>query len=246
LGAAIQEKHSAEEHQPTHVFEQTSQEEVVARLEEPAPNHETTPAREEERPIPPVQETLIAKQAAPPPPDPADAEARTARSPIPTDSQEPPVEQASHEENTTADIPSQPTTSVEGVPAKDPGVARAQERDQQFSEREPSTPGLVAKAAPPTRLDFGWLTQALWRKVEQLKRYPHRARLNRWQGTVVVRAVIKQDGSFADLIMEKSSGHEVLDQDALELLWKASPLALKQELGRSEVTIRIPISYKLE
>jgi protein TonB len=38
----------------------------------------------------------------------------------------------------------------------------------------------------------------------------------------------------------------VLDQDAIELLRKASPVTLKHELGRPELTIRIPINYKLE
>jgi protein TonB len=105
---------------------------------------------------------------------------------------------------------------------------------------------MVAKAYPTPRADFGWLTQALWRKIEQLKRYPHKARLNHWEGTVVVRAVIRQDGYFSELTMETSSGHDVLDQDAIELLRKASPVTLKHELGRPELTIRIPINYKLE
>jgi protein TonB len=106
--------------------------------------------------------------------------------------------------------------------------------------------GHVAKAYPAPRADFGWLTQALLRRIEQLKRYPQKARLNRWEGTVVVRAIIREDGYFADLTMEKSSGHDVLDLDAIELLRKASPMTLKHELGRPQVTIRIPIRYKLE
>ena len=107
-------------------------------------------------------------------------------------------------------------------------------------------PGAVAKAYATPRADFGWLTQALWRRIEQLKRYPHTARMNRWEGTVVVRCVIRPDGNFSELTMEKSSGHDVLDRDAIDLLRKASPLSLKHELGRPELTIRIPISYKLE
>ncbi len=63
---------------------------------------------------------------------------------------------------------------------------------------------------------------------------------------MVVRAVIREDGYFAELTMETSSGHDVLDQDAIELLRKASPVTLKHELGRPELTIRIPINYKLE
>jgi protein TonB len=86
----------------------------------------------------------------------------------------------------------------------------------------------------------------LWRRIEQLKRYPAGARLNRWEGTVVVKAIVRDDGELMDLRMEKSSGYAVLDDDAMELLRRASPLKLRQELGRSQLTIRIPITYKLE
>lgn len=108
------------------------------------------------------------------------------------------------------------------------------------------TPAIQASGAALTvRPDYGWLTRALWQRIEELKRYPPRARMNRWQGTVVVRAVINEDGSFGNLVMEKSSGHEDLDQDALRLLEQAGPLPMQQALGKAHLTIRIPISYTL-
>lgn len=102
------------------------------------------------------------------------------------------------------------------------------------------------KASLSARPDFGWVAQALWQRLGQLKRYPYAARINRWEGTVVVRAVVKQDGDVADLVLEQSSGHEALDEDALELLRRVSPLPLQFELGRPELQIRVPITYKLE
>ena len=108
------------------------------------------------------------------------------------------------------------------------------------------TPAVQTSGAALTaRPDYGWLTQTLWQRIEELKRYPTRARMNRWQGTVVVRAVINEDGSFGALVMEKSSGHEDLDQDALRLLQQAGPLPMQQALGKAHLTIRIPISYTL-
>ena len=105
---------------------------------------------------------------------------------------------------------------------------------------------LPVRAAAPTRPDYGWLMEALWRQVDRLKRYPHTARLNRWEGKVVVRAVVRDDGQVIDLSVEESSGHTVLDRDALEILKQASPLKLKYPLGQSQVVVHVPISYKLQ
>ncbi len=101
-------------------------------------------------------------------------------------------------------------------------------------------------SAPATKPDFGWLAEALWNRVEQLKRYPHIARMNRWEGKVVLRGVIKADGQVVDLEIAESSGYSVLDRDALEIMKQASPLKLKHPLGQPQVVVQVPISYKLE
>lgn len=105
---------------------------------------------------------------------------------------------------------------------------------------------LPVRSAPPTRPDYGWLMEALWRQVDRLKRYPHTARVNRWEGKVVLRAVIRDDGQVIDLSVEESSGYTVLDRDALEILKQASPLKLKHPLGQAQVVVHVPISYKLQ
>ncbi len=105
---------------------------------------------------------------------------------------------------------------------------------------------LPAKSLPATKADYGWLAEALWNRVEQLKRYPHLARMNRWEGMVVLQAVIRHDGQLVDLKVAESSGHAVLDQDAMEVMRKACPLDLKHPLGRPQVVVQVPISYKLQ
>ena len=109
---------------------------------------------------------------------------------------------------------------------------------------EPASAPSAASGA--SKRDYGWLAEALWGRIEQLKRYPASARLNRWEGKVILRAVIKEDGHIADLRIAQSSGHDVLDQDALGLMQQVSPIPLKQPLGHSQVVVHIPISYKLE
>lgn len=94
--------------------------------------------------------------------------------------------------------------------------------------------------------DYGWLANVLFTKVEQIKRYPHLAKNNRWQGNVVLQAAITEDGQVADITVVKSSGHAMLDQDAVTLLERASPVDLEYPLGQPQVVVQIPIGYRLE
>ncbi|MEP6886759.1 MAG: TonB family protein [Nitrospirales bacterium] len=102
------------------------------------------------------------------------------------------------------------------------------------------------RSHPQAKADFGWLTRTLLSRIEQLKRYPHAARLNHWEGKVVLRAVIREDGHVIGVDVAESSGHSALDDDAVDVLRKASPLELAHPLGQPQVVIRVPIRYRLE
>lgn len=104
---------------------------------------------------------------------------------------------------------------------------------------------LPVRQAPRTKADYGWLAEALRQSVDELKRYPHIARMNRWEGRVVLRAVVKEDGQLAELAVAESSGYAILDKDAIEVVRQASPLKLKHPLGQPQVVVQVPISYRL-
>ncbi len=97
-----------------------------------------------------------------------------------------------------------------------------------------------------TRADYGWLRDALWGRIEELKRYPALARTNHWEGKVVVSAVIRDDGEVMGVQISETSGRTVLDEEAMAVMKKASPLRLKHPLGQRQITILIPISYRLD
>jgi protein TonB len=103
----------------------------------------------------------------------------------------------------------------------------------------------AVQASPPARADFGWLSESLWARIEQLKRYPTQARSRRWEGKVVIQAVIREDGTILHCQIAESSGHGILDQDAISVLRRASPLSLKHPLGQAQITILVPIAYQL-
>ncbi|MBX3237743.1 MAG: energy transducer TonB [Nitrospiraceae bacterium] len=92
---------------------------------------------------------------------------------------------------------------------------------------------------------MGWLAGSILQRIEPFKRYPAAARIEKLEGRVVVRAVILADGQLASSDIAKSSGHDILDQAALEAVRQAAPFVLTQQLGRERVTIHIPLSYTL-
>ena len=104
----------------------------------------------------------------------------------------------------------------------------------------------AVQTLPEGQADYGWLAESLWQRIEQLKRYPSQARTRRWEGKVILEAIIRDDGTIMELRIEESSGHAILDRDALDVVKKASPLALKHSLGQPHITILVPISYNLD
>ncbi|MCC6141655.1 MAG: TonB family protein [Nitrospira sp.] len=96
---------------------------------------------------------------------------------------------------------------------------------------------------PEARAHYGWLKEALADKIERMKHYPDGAVERRWEGRVVVRGVITAAGELRDLVIAESSGFQVLDEAAMALLRRISPLALAHPLGQAQVAWRIPITY---
>jgi protein TonB len=96
------------------------------------------------------------------------------------------------------------------------------------------------------RADYGWLAETLWAALERHKRYPSVARMNRWEGRVVVRVSVRRDGQLVNPEVEESSGYPVLDQAAVDVVQQASPLPLKYALEQSLVPVSIPLTYQLE
>ncbi len=133
---------------------------------------------------------------------------------------------------------------------------QAQPQDVPAPQTPPATVAALMPASQPgpqtqptqaaqTHSDYGWLGQMLRARVEQLKHYPHVARANRWEGRVVLRAVIGENGQLVDLKVSESSGHSILDEAAMDVLKKAAPLTLPEPLGRPQVVVQVPISYRL-
>jgi len=84
------------------------------------------------------------------------------------------------------------------------------------------------------------------RLLEKHKNYPWMARRQHREGVVVLKFTIARDGNIAGQGLARSSGHEVLDGAAQETLRKIGRFPpLPAVLGRSQLTIQVPLTFRL-
>lgn len=83
--------------------------------------------------------------------------------------------------------------------------------------------------------------------IAKYKQYPKIAQMRGWQGTVIADLEIDTKGTVISIKIKKSSTYEVLDNEALEMIKKASPFpAPPESLRGKNFNVLVPISFKLE
>ena len=217
----------------------------------PAPQplaHQTTPSISEQTVTPVVTEPPAPTPPQPTAPSQSAAHTTQPAEPIKHETVAPKVTEATSivkpaEASVAVSAESAAQTAPSSTPSAIPGPTT------QFDQAP--TPTQMAAIFPtptntPTKLDYGWLSEAILRRVEEFKRYPASARVDRAEGKVVVKAVIDEDGSIGEVEVFQSSGHPGLDKAAIETLRQAAPFHLPRPLGQPRMTIKIPMSYRLD
>ena len=141
------------------------------------------------------------------------------------------------------------SASTDAVTGPSSAQSTAVEQTPQSEHTSAQTQMAAISPAPsvvPAKRDYSWLSEAILRRMEELKRYPASARVDRAEGKVVVKAVINEDGSISEVGVFLSSGHIVLDEAAVETMRQAAPFHLPHPLGQPRMTIKIPMNYRLD
>jgi periplasmic protein TonB len=227
----------------------------IASLEQPAPLVvELVPEAPPDSPAPVVppqprpEPAPVVKRSAPlpqsrpePPPTPAQARpepvlaapAQVLREPIP----EPAVPELRPE------APPPPAPQAHVAPAPQP------------SPPEPQVAAKVEAQASPARqvqpsLDVAALKafgETLAQAIGKRKDYPRLARLRNWQGTTELKLQIGPDGKLLEVHVGHSSGFQVLDAAAIQMVHNAAPLPdVPEALRGRELTMTVPVVFKLE
>jgi periplasmic protein TonB len=138
---------------------------------------------------------------------------------------------------------------VVSSPESEPVTAPAQNQPGRITPEVSSAMRMATISPDPPsagRPDYAWLSEAILRRMEGLKRYPAQARLDRAEGKVVLKAVLRSNGSLEDVEVAQSSGHQSLDHAAVDLIREAAPFEFPRPMQQSRMTIKIPMSYRLE
>lgn len=131
-------------------------------------------------------------------------------------------------------------------------TAAATVSDGTVGKMEPAQPAVPAatksdrEATPFTRYDYGWLQQAIFTQLEELKRSSHPFIDQSQPLRVMVKAVVSREGMLLDSSVAKSSGLARIDEEAIALVQRVFPMQFAQTLDREQIVMRIPITYSRE
>jgi protein TonB len=77
--------------------------------------------------------------------------------------------------------------------------------------------------------------------------YPDEAREYGWEGTVKLSLLILNDGTLASSLVRESSGHETLDQAALQTAQAVAPYPdFPSESDLQELNVTVPVTFSLD
>lgn len=94
---------------------------------------------------------------------------------------------------------------------------------------------------------LGRYAQQLSRLLASHQEYPRLAAQRGWEGEVRLRLKVARQGNLLSVQVDRSSGHDILDQHALQLVDLASGLPpLPDGLEGSEILVIVPVNYRLK
>ena len=143
----------------------------------------------------------------------------------------------------------QPQIAVVTPPQRDtPQPSVPQASAQAPAVVAPAPPVQAARTEPAAeRTLTSSYEKSLADLIKRHEKYPDRARRQGWQGTAVVGLSLSADGKVMDISIIESSGRDILDEAALNMVRRASPLPRAPEgLRGTERTVRVPIVFKLQ
>ena len=109
----------------------------------------------------------------------------------------------------------------------------------------------TAARAPEPHQSLAELNSAYGQTISRLltpyRKYPPIARMQGWEGLVTMELHVAPSGRLLDAAVRTSSGHEVLDRQALAMASQAEPFpAPPAALRDREIAVVVPVVFRLE
>ena len=202
--------------------------EPVAEPEPPAP--EPPPVAEAEPP-PPEPPPVLEPEPPPPEPEPPPPPPQTLELPPPPKPAPPPP-------------PPRPQPPKPRPPVVQP-VAPVPRPAPPVPAPAPVAPAPSVSRETVAAATTSWQSR-LQAHLARFKRYPPEAQMRRHEGTPMLRFSMTRDGRVLSFGLAGSSGHELLDQEALSLIQRAQPLPpLPPEVPQSTIQLVVPLRFQL-
>jgi len=93
-------------------------------------------------------------------------------------------------------------------------------------------------------IDADEISRVLGKSVSE-RDYPRLARQQNWQGTTEVRLQIGSDGKVKDVVVGRTSGYDLLDQRAIQLVKQLRLPKIPSAFRQREFTVTVPITFAL-
>lgn len=183
----------------------------------------------------------------PPPPEPVKPklpEPKPIKQPKPIPVQETPIKTPEPIAQPQSAQPPPPTEVIAVAPKPDAPPSPVPPAPVVTPPPPPPPPGPSEADLDDARRAYG---QSLWSAIEKHKQYPRIAQMRGWQGEVVVELLLDGSGKLKSKKILSSSGHDVLDKQALEMVEKAAPYPVPPEILRSsQFSVKVPVPFKLQ
>jgi protein TonB len=191
----------------------------------------------------PIVARLVEPQAAPAKPEPVapprvEVPPPPAVKPIPSP-KPPPVAKAA------PTAPAQPAAPAPAPPAAEPAPAPPSAAPAPAAAAAQSAAPAARPGADVDADSLGRFRMQVIEAAIKFKRYPRAALDNNWEGRADVRVTFGADGRRASIVIVRSSGHEILDKQAIDTVTKAF-VPVPPALRGKEFAFEIPVIFNLK
>lgn len=101
--------------------------------------------------------------------------------------------------------------------------------------------GQLSEAGKAAKINW---QQALHAHLEREKRYPRKAKRMKKKGMPVIKFTMDRQGNVIDVVLVKSSGTLSLDNEAVDLVYRAQPLIKPPtSITGTRLSLTLPINF---
>jgi periplasmic protein TonB len=143
--------------------------------------------------------------------------------------------------------PQQAAPAPTPSPAPSAPVQTASAAPSAAEAQVPETSGETTARPAADAVTLDQYRLALIGSAGRYKRYPVQAMEKGWQGRVEVRLAIGADGAIRNASVKTSSGYPILDDQAMDMVKKATPLTqIPPALRGREFSVDLPVIFDLQ